>query len=296
MPLDLLIFGSSGQLARALKTRLDGHRAVFVDRKTCELSQNPAKIKAFLTDQKKPDAIIIAAAYTAVDTAQSDEKTAFAVNADAPTAIAQFCAQAHIPLVHISTDYVFDGTAHTPYKPDAKTNPLNVYGASKLAGERGILATDANAIIVRTSWVFDGVGKNFFTTMLNLAKVKSELDIVDDQKGRPTYAGHLADGVLAATTMLCETPDYGRAIFHVTGGGTPVSWAGFAAEIFKRCGAQFPRPPAINKVPTSHYKTAATRPAYSVLDIHTFEQHFDRALPNWTDGIEAALKTYSDSK
>ena len=183
MTLNLVIIGKSGQLASALQRVIlqDGHTAMFLSRAELDLSWNEVRISdAIAALPLSVDAVILAAAYTAVDVAEDDERLAFAVNADAPGFIAKACAARQLPLVHISTDYVFDGAARSPYQPDDRPAPINVYGRSKLAGEIAVRKSRARAVILRTSWVFDGQGSNFMTSMLGLAQNQSELSIVDD--------------------------------------------------------------------------------------------------------------------
>jgi dTDP-4-dehydrorhamnose reductase len=307
MALHLLMFGKTGQLARAIQTHADkdGHSLLTLSRQDCDLSAPTPDINATLDTvmrtNKRPDIVIIAAAYTDVDGAETDTSGARKTNADAPGAIANKCAELGIPLIHISTDYVFDGQADTPYLPDHMTAPINTYGASKLAGEQAICDSGCRAVILRTSWVFDGIGKNFFTTMMRLAQSRDSLDVVDDQIGRPTYAGHLAQAVLHIATRYTQesqnTPENARtSIYHVSGNGAPVSWAGFAREIFAQAGSLLPRPVHVQPIAGAAFKTAAKRPNYSVLDMGSFERAFDMALPDWTKGLEAALKEYAKRK
>ena len=182
------VYGRTGQLARALKRHMvmQGHRAVFFDRSVCDLSDSHNLISSSLDTIQKPDLVIIAAAYTAVDKAEEETDKSFAVNGAAPTIIANECARLSIPVVHISTDYVFPGQKSLPYQTDDPVGPINTYGASKLRGEIGVQKSEAKHAIIRTSWVFDGTGANFMTTMLRLAQTKESLSIVSDQYGRPT--------------------------------------------------------------------------------------------------------------
>ncbi|PHR93600.1 MAG: dTDP-4-dehydrorhamnose reductase [Robiginitomaculum sp.] len=290
MKLNLAILGKTGQLAKALKQSVEtqGHSAQFFDRKACDLNQSPEKIRAFINTLDKPDVLVIAAAYTAVDAAENDEKTAYAVNALAPTYIAEACATRNIPLVHISTDYVFAGDASTPYPVNTAAAPINVYGASKRAGEQGILNTGCHAVILRTSWVYDGYSKNFMTTMLRLAQTRTCIDVVADQIGRPTYAGHLADAVLKAAAGLHQGQTESQGIFHVSDTGTPISWAEFARAIFAIAKHKLPHKIEVTNIPSTHYPTPAQRPAYSVLDTNRFEQNFNCALPLWNEGLKKA--------
>ncbi len=293
MSLRLAIIGKTGQLARALlrEGREQGHDIIALDRNALDLTSSPDSITSTIESLPSDiDALIIAAAYTAVDQAETNASTAYAVNAAAPATIARACAQHDIPLIHISTDYVFAGDGHQPYQPDDDTDPLGVYGASKLDGELAILESGARALILRTSWVFDGSGNNFLTTMLRLAEIRDELRVVDDQIGRPTYAGHLALATLKAAETLVNEPDMETGIYHVTGGGEPISWADFAISIFKTTEKDM----QVERIPTSEYPTPAERPSYSVLDTDSFERNFNHPLPDWQNGLAAALQERID--
>ena len=289
MNLRIAIIGKTGQLARALLKSGEelGHEVIALGRDALDLTSSAPEIESAIS--KLPsglDALVLAAAFTNVDEAESQPDIAYEVNATAPALIAQACIKYDIPLIHISTDYVFDGESDIPYLPDDDADPLGVYGASKLDGELAILETGVRALILRTSWLYDGHGKNFLTTMLSLAKHKSTISVVDDQFGRPTYAGHLAQAILRAIDVFSQEPDMETAIYHVTNGGEPVSWAGFAKAIFKAKGLDV----IVDDIPTSDYPTAAERPAYSVLDTDSFERSFRHPLPDWKSGLRDALE------
>ena len=298
MSLNLAVIGMTGQLGRALirQIPLQGHKAEFYARSQCDLTDGSAKLEAFIESLKGVDAVIIAAAYTAVDNAESDIETAKKVNSEAPAAIARACAKRGLALVHVSTDYVFDGSAAVPYQPDHPTGPISVYGATKLGGETDILESGASAAILRTAWVFDGTGKNFLTTMLRLAETRDTLGVVGDQIGRPIYAGHLADACIRAAEKLCADAKAHSGVFHVSGTGEPISWAEFARAIFDRAAADIDHEMTVNAIPTADYPTPATRPAYSVLDVSSFEKIFDISLPTWEDGLQAALNEWRANK
>lgn len=296
MTLNLLVLGKTGQLARALQreTERQSHNAVFLSRGICDLTATPSDIKAILASQERPDAIIIAAAFTAVDSAEENPDTAFAVNSTAPRVIAEYCLQEDLPLIHISTDYVFDGKSRSPYKPNSIANPINNYGKSKLAGEASITESGCRSAILRTSWVFDGEGDNFLTTMLRLAQRRDQLNIVADQIGRPTYAGHLAQAVLHVAKHLVDGKPVQQNIFHVTGSGKPTSWAGFAKTIFAEDRENVGEV-NVMEIPSSEYSTKAARPEYAVLDLTAFEEAFAYTLPAWIDGVKQALNERSDT-
>ena len=292
MSLTIIVIGQSGQLARALAPRLDtkGYKAQCLSRNDLDLCLPELGLKEKLSALPPCDAIILAAAYTAVDKAEDEADLALKINGVAPGVIAAYCAEQNIPLVHISTDYVFKGDANTPYTHNTPTYPINHYGASKLAGEHAITASGARAAILRTSWVFDGTGKNFMTTMLRLGADRDTLGVVADQLGRPTFAGHLADAAIAAAEALCNDNSAAQGIFHVSGTGPIISWADFAIAIFDRTADLRPHKMTVNPIPSSDYPTPAKRPNYSALDTRLFETVFSHTLPSWQEGLEEALK------
>lgn len=283
----LSVIGKTGQLGKALAARAPD--AMFWGRENLDLSQTLSRQAEALKDLSTVDVVILAAAYTNVDGAERDEDGAMAtcyhVNAKSAIDLAYRCHNRRIPLIYISTDYVFDGARHTPYPPQHRTDPLNTYGSSKKSAEDGILKFGHTASILRTSWLFDGTSKNFLTTMLSL-KDKVDLHIVSDQIGRPTYAGHLADAVLKLARGLHDNPEKNAGIYHASSNGAPTSWHGFAEQIFKSIGGG----PKLTPVTTEDYGAPAPRPKYSVLDNSAFEKRFDHVMPDWTVGLRAALK------
>jgi len=274
----ILVIGKTGQLARAIKT-VAGNAVICLDRKTCDLSKGEAHIIAALAPYKHMDAILIAAAYTAVDKAESDPELARAVNANGPKVIASFCAAHDIPLVYVSTDYVFNGQANTPYKVSDIPAPINVYGEMKLAGEIAVRDSGARVAIVRTSWVYDASSRNFVTTMQRLKSEGAPIKVVNDQWGRPTYAADLARAVL--TTAKSMIGGHEGGLFHVSGSGEPTTWHGFTSEIL----GDYP----LEAVGSEAFKTNARRPKYSVLDTTKFDTEFGAPLRNWKDALKAAL-------
>ena len=293
MTLRIAVIGKTGQLARALLHEGEelGHEIVALGRDALDLTSSASDIEATIAALPSGlDALIIAAAFTNVDGAESKPDLAYAINATGPAIIARSCAKLDIPLIHISTDYVFDGEAGMPYEPDDDADPLGVYGASKLDGELAILETGARALILRTSWLYDGEGRNFLTTMLGLAQRGEPISVVDDQIGRPTFARHLALAILKAVDVFAQEPDIETSIYHVTNGGEPVSWAGFAKAIFEAQGLDV----KVEDIPSSDYPTAAERPAYSVLDTDNFERTFRHPMPDWQAGLRAALEMAED--
>ena len=279
----VLVFGQTGQVARALVRQADaaGISLVSLGRADADLT-DPASCAAVLAERiAGVDVVINAAAYTAVDKAESDRDVAFAVNALAPTAMAQVAAGK--PFLHISTDYVFDGSGVDPWQVDAPTGPLGVYGASKLAGEHGVRAAGGVHAILRTSWVFSADGANFVKTMLRLGATRDRLTVVADQFGGPTPAAAIADALLRMAQDLRE----GRGqsgTYHFA--GTPdVSWADFAREIF----AQSEMAVDVVGIPTADYPTPARRPANSRLDCSTLQAVFGIARPDWRQGLATVL-------
>ena len=294
MSLRIAVIGKTGQLARALLREggAQGHEIIALGRDALDLTASTHDIETRIASLPSGlDVLVIAAAFTDVDGAETQSDVSYAVNAVAPGVIARACAQHDIPLIHTSTDYVFDGEAESPYTPDDDTDPLGVYGASKLDGELAILESGARSLILRTSWLYDGDGLNFLTTMLRLAQSRDIISVVDDQIGRPTFAGHLAQAVLKAATVFTQEPDMETAIYHVTNGGEEVSWAGFAKAIFNAKDLDV----KVDEIPSSDYPSIAERPAYSVLETESFERTFRHPLPDWQSGLRAALELAAEN-
>jgi dTDP-4-dehydrorhamnose reductase len=244
---------------------------------------DPAAI-ARLVEGADADLIINAAAYTAVDKAQTERDIAFLVNAEAPAAMARACAARGLPLLHVSTDYVFNGSGSRAWRENDATAPINVYGDSKLAGEQAIAASEARAAILRTSWVFSAHGANFVKTMLRFAD-RPELKVVDDQTGRPTFAGDLAEAALTVGRRLARDENAPTGVFHFAG-AEAVSWFEFATAIFDAKGPPVPR---VVPIPTRDYPTPAARPANSVLDCSRIESAFGIVPRPWRDGLNETL-------
>lgn len=274
----LIVFGRTGQVARSLA--LIAPDATFLGRADADLS-DPASCERAILD-RGPAAVLNVAAYTAVDAAEGEAELAHTVNAAAPGAMGAACARLDIPLVHISTDYVFDGAGEGPRMPDDPVGPINAYGASKLAGERVIAATGARFAILRTSWVFSPFGRNFVTSMLRLGAERDRLTIVADQIGGPTEAGAIARAVLSITEAMRQAAAGGT--FHFSG-APDVSWADFARAIFARTGREVD----VADIPTSDYPTPARRPLNSRLDCRATEAAFGIARPDWRRGLDEVL-------
>ena len=288
MSLKILQFGASGQMAREAVRRaaLHGVTLTALPREVADLS-NPAEIEAIVM-AADADLIINAAAYTAVDKAESEPDLAFRINGQSPGVMARACAARGLPLVHVSTDYVFNGLGPRPWREDDPVDPINAYGDSKRAGEDAILASGARAVILRTSWVFSAHGTNFVKTMLRLAN-RPELNVVADQVGRPTFAGDLAQAALTIGAQLAADRAAPAGVFHFAGAGA-VSWFEFAEAIFAQAGHRGGAPvPVIHPIPSRDYPTPAARPANSVLDCERVERAFGIVPRSWRDGLEQTL-------
>ena len=282
-PLKILISGKTGQVAVELQKHLAGlGELIVLGRDVLDLSQ-PDQIRAQVRAHK-PDLLIIAAAHTAVDQAENEPELAFAINAIAPGVFAEEAAALGIPLIHYSTDYVFDGSKPAPYTEDDATNPLGVYGKSKLAGELAIAASGAQHLILRTSWVYSTHGKNFLLTMQRLLQERSELRVVADQIGAPTWAGTIAQ----STRALIERWQSGDAAawgtYHLTASGE-TSWFGFTQAIAGHLTAQGKACATLEPIPASAYPTPAARPQNSRLDCSKLAREWGVTQPDW----EAAL-------
>lgn len=280
----LLVFGKSGQVATELARLVpdaDFPKAVFLGRDQADLSY-PAACAAAIRD-RRPVAVINAAAWTAVDKAETEETAAELVNAAAPAAMAEACAALGIPFVHISTDYVFDGTGTAAWTPTDATGPQNAYGRTKLAGEQAVQAAGGVHAILRTSWVFSAHGANFVKTMLRVGATRDRLSVVNDQIGGPTAAADIARICLAMARGLLADPAK-TGTYHLSG-APDVSWADFAREIFARVGMAV----TIEDIPTSGFPTPASRPANSRMDCSALAI-FDQTRPDWREGLDNVLQ------
>lgn len=277
----LLVFGSTGQVARELKRACPSDwDARFLSREEADLSDPEACASA--VRDARPSAVINAAAYTAVDRAEEEEQLATLANGAAPGAIAQACAQMDIPFLHVSTDYVFDGSGEAAFSPDDETAPLGAYGRSKLAGEKAIAQAGCNWLVLRTSWVFSTHGNNFVKTMLRLGKERERLGVVDDQVGGPTSAASIAAALLTCAKGMLAGKTGG--IYHFS--GTPdVSWATFAEAIMDRAGLDC----RVDRITTADYPTPARRPANSRLDCSAIERDFGISRPDWRTDLDAVI-------
>lgn len=277
-----LIFGQTGQVATELQRHCPpGWSFDALGRKAADLT-DPTACAALVT-ATDADAVINAAAYTAVDRAEEEEALATLINAAAPGAMAQASAARGLPFVHVSTDYVFDGSGSAPWKPDAPTAPLGAYGRSKLAGEQAVRAAGGTFAILRTSWVFSAHGGNFVKTMLRLGAARDSLNVVADQIGGPTAAADIAAALWRMADGLAR--GQGRAGVYHFAGWPDVSWADFAREIFAQAGLAC----AVNDIPASAWPTPARRPANSRLDCETLRQAFGIARPDWRASLADVL-------
>jgi dTDP-4-dehydrorhamnose reductase len=286
----LLVFGAGGQVGRELMLRApgDGWQATGFVRAALDITRSADVARAIA--EMRPAVVVNAAAYTAVDAAETDRDAAFAVNADAAGAIAAACARAGIPMVHISTDYVFDGRKEVPYVEDDAIAPLGVYGKSKAAGERAVRDVLARHVVLRTAAVFAAHGRNFVRTMLRLAGERPELRVVADQRTCPTAAADIAAAIVAICARLAQPQVAADAFgtFHFC--GTPaVSWHGFAEAILDAASRRgWPRPP-VAAIPTEAYPTPAQRPARSMLDCSKIARVYRIGQPDWRPALEDAL-------
>ncbi|UWQ51912.1 dTDP-4-dehydrorhamnose reductase (plasmid) [Leisingera caerulea] len=275
----ILVFGKTGQLARELAAY---DNVTCLGRDQADLS-HPAACAAAIR-QVQPQAVINAAAYTAVDKAEEEEALATVINGAAPGAMAAACAEIGIPFVTLSTDYVFDGSGEAPWQPGDATAPLNAYGRAKLAGEDAVRAAGGTCAVLRTSWVVSCHGNNFVKTMLRLGKDRERLTIVADQIGAPTPARDIAAACLEIARQLQQDP--GKSGTYHFAGAPQTSWAGFAREIFARAGVDC----AVGDIPTAEYPAPAARPLNSRLDCAALETVFGIPQPDWRLGLDDILK------
>ena len=285
----ILILGGSGQLARALEGAATvpvvrvGRPEFDFDRPD-SIAETMARVSPWL--------VVNAAAYTAVDAAETDAEAAWRANRDGPATLARLCRDADVPLIHVSTDYVFDGTKGAPYLEADSVSPLGVYGASKLAGEQAVLESGARAIVLRTSWVYAPIGKNFVRTMLTVGKARDRLTVVADQRGCPTVAADLADAILAIAARLRADGWHDRfaGVFHAAGTGE-TTWHGLAVAVFEEAARHGAKQPEVAPIKTADWPTPVRRPADSRLDCTRLEEVFGVRLPPWRDSLRRTVDT-----
>lgn len=286
----IAVTGKTGQVVTSLIERgaATGHEVIALGRPELDLA-DPASVVRTL-GAAAPEAIVSAAAYTAVDRAESESYLAYAVNGAGAGAVAQAARALGVPLVHVSTDYVFDGTLDRPYVESDPTEPTGVYGASKLAGEQAVLAVHGrNSAVLRAAWVYSPFGANFVKTMLRLAGDRDEVSVVADQLGNPTSALEIADGILSvATNLVADGNSALRGVFHMSASGE-ASWADFAEAIFAASADKGGATARVKRITTADYPTPATRPANSRLDCDLIAKVHGVALPDWRRSLDNVI-------
>ncbi len=290
----ILVTGGTGQLATALAT-LDRTRFHRVGRPDFDFDRPVSVAEVFRT--VAPSLVVNAAAYTAVDAAESNAAAAYRANRDGPALLAGLCENAGIPLIHVSTDYVFDGLKPEPYVETDPTAPQGVYGASKLAGEVAVLAACRRAAVLRTAWVYAPTGRNFVLTMLNAARKTNQLRVVADQQGCPTAAADLAGAIIAVIDRMeagAWQPEF-AGVFHAAGTGS-TSWHGFAGAIFAEAARHGFTLPTVSPIATADWPTPAKRPANSRLDCGKLAAVFGHTLPPWRDALARTIDTIFASR
>ncbi|RDJ25414.1 dTDP-4-dehydrorhamnose reductase [Bosea caraganae] len=283
----IVVTGTNGQVVTALRARaaaIPGIALVAIGRPELDLADARAASAAIRA--LAPDIVVNAAAYTAVDQAESEPELAMAVNGAGAGAVAAAARAAGAAIIQISTDYVFDGTKTAPYLEDDPVGPISAYGRSKLAGEETVAAANPDHVILRTAWVYAAHGKNFLRTMLRLAETRDELSVVADQQGCPSYAPDIADIVLGVAQRLRDKPQEAamRGVFHLAGAGE-TSWAGFAEEIFAQAAGRGLPHARVRPITTADYPTPASRPANSRLSGDKLKQVYGLAMPDWRDAL-----------
>ena len=287
--MNILVTGANGQLGREMQrlSAVSPNNYTFTD--VAELNVTDAGAVRQAVAQTRAEVIVNCAAYTNVERAEEDEEAADRLNRGAAENLARAAEANGATLIHVSTDYVFDGTAHTPYREDTATSPLGAYGRTKLAGEEAVKASGCRYLILRTAWLYSEYGNNFLKTMLRLTSERETLRVVFDQVGTPTYAGDLALAIFS----LIETGRYAgnEGVYHFTDEGV-CSWYDFAAEIAAAAGHGTCR---IIPCHTSEYPTKATRPAYSVLDKTKFKETFQMDIPHWREALIYCMKRLTEN-
>lgn len=286
----ILVCGAGGQVGHELVDRAHAYGLEALGMTRAHLDITSADQIAALVSELKPGLIINAAAYTHVDNAETHREQAYAVNRDGAARLAEAARRVSIPLLHISTDYVFSGEARVPYREEDEVSPTGVYGASKLAGEAAIQAVLREHLILRTSWVYGSHGHNFVKTMLRLAQQRDSLSVVADQFGCPTQAGSIADVLLQLAQRYAREGTLAWGLYHYSG-RSPCTWFDFAVEIFRQAEAKgmLAKQPQVSSITTAQYPTPARRPAWSVLDCAKFEATFGIDTHDWHDDLSVVL-------
>jgi len=288
----ILVLGSKGQLGRCLTDQLikTAYEVVYLSRADLDIGDLASLVDNI--SSLKPNIVINASAFTAVDKAEDNHQAANLINHLAVAKLADICKSLNSWLIHISTDYVFDGKAVMPYREDNKTNPQSIYGDTKLKGELSITTSGCNYFIIRTAWVFSEYGNNFLKTMLRLGAEHKELAIVDDQIGCPTYAQDIAKAIVFMLPNI-DLKTSTSGIFHFCG-NQPCSWHDFAISIFLEAKEKgYKVPTTLKKVTSAEFKSIAPRPLYSVLDCSSIKIEFDINPSNWIDGIKSSIEILS---
>ncbi|MGY8818844.1 MAG: dTDP-4-dehydrorhamnose reductase [Pseudomonadales bacterium] len=292
----ILVCGAGGQVGHELINRASGYGLEALGMTRDNLDITDAGQVADLVSRLKPGLIINAAAYTHVDNAETHSERAYSVNRDGAERLAQAARQASIPLLHISTDYVFSGNARAPYREEDEVAPTGVYGASKLAGEAAIQAVLDEHLILRTSWVYGVHGHNFVKTMLRLGCQRDALSVVADQYGCPTQAGSIADALLELAQRYAQNGVLAWGLYHYSG-RSPCTWFDFAVEVFRQAEAKgmLATRPKVSPISTAQYPTPARRPAWSVLDCSKFETTFGIETHDWHDDLSIVLDALAEA-
>ncbi|MBX9710869.1 MAG: dTDP-4-dehydrorhamnose reductase [Xanthobacteraceae bacterium] len=285
----ILVIGNSGQVARSLREAAALREDIVLDSSSQPEVDvlEPSSIEARLA-RFRPDVVINPAAYTAVDRAETEPGKAFAINRDGARSVAAAAANLGLPIIHLSTDYVFDGTKETPYAEGDAVNPQSVYGRSKLEGERAVMQVNPRHIVLRTSWVYAPFGSNFVRTMLRLAGERSRLSVVDDQFGCPTYAPDIADAILAIAVKVAGGQTAYAGVTHLAGPDA-LTWCGFARSIFQGVAERGGRSIAVDPITTADYPTLAVRPANSRLSTDRLASLFGVTLPAMKNSLAKCL-------
>lgn len=291
----LAVTGKNGQVVSALQALAGPDlEIVALGRPELDLARPDTVFKA-LRDAK-PDVVVSAAAYTAVDKAESEPDIAFAVNRDGAKAVARAANDIGVPVIHISTDYVFDGTKTTAYVENDPTGPASVYGRSKLEGEQAVSESTDNYAVLRTAWVYSEYGSNFVKTMLRLSESRDEINVVADQFGCPTSANDIAIAIVSIAKRLATDPSaHLRGVFHMSGTGE-TNWAGFAKQIFAFSAENGGKSIVVNDITTAQYPTPARRPANSRLDCCKLEEVYGIRLPEWQTSTRAVMAALAQNK
>jgi dTDP-4-dehydrorhamnose reductase len=283
----ILVFGAAGQVGHELRQRAAPHGVRLVGLTHAEVDITEAAAVSRAVERHRPAVIVNAAAYTAVDKAESDAQSAFAVNAEGPRILASAAREVGASIIQLSTDYVFDGAKPSPYLEDDAVGPVSAYGRSKEAGERAVRAAIERHVILRTAWIYAAHGHNFMRTMLRLCAERDVVRVVADQHGTPTAAADIADAVLSVTVRIMrDKPAFGT--FHLTNSGR-TTWYGFASRIFATIAARGRKVPRLEAITTAEYPTPARRPAMSVLDCGKIAGAYGIRLRSWEGALEEVL-------